>query len=869
MRIAELRALGMSEADARADALRRFGDPTELRDSSALVLERRARWARMIGWSNDWTQDVRFAVRQFRNAPAFTAIAVLTLALGIGANATIFSVLDQVFLRAPAGVSAPDRVRRIWLQQPIGRSASLDISTRIDYHTYRAIAGAVDDQALVALYTTKPGVSIGRTDASATATVAYATASYFSALGVHPSIGRAFTDAEADVHGASAVVVVSDAFWRKHLGAERSALGQVLTVDGHDFMIIGIGPPTFSGIDLQETELWLPLGTMPTRDTYRVSFWNSSVVFFSMFARVPPGGNEQLLERRATAAYRTAPVTDWAPSASGEILLRSIIDARGPGPRPRELSIGIRLSVVAVLILLITASNIVNLFLARAVARRREIAVRLALGINRARLVRLFVVESVLLSLAAGSAALLVTQLTGGLLRSTLVPGIQFARGPLQWAVVGFTISLSILTGIAAGFITAAHGSKADLTKSLKAGIHNRDGGRSLVSTVLVGAQTALSVILLVGAVLFVQSLLNVERLRIGFDTPRLAFASTTLPQGEQPDTMGFAEAMRSIGDRLRAAPSVEAIAFARDEPMTWPGRIKLYTDTDSSEAPGHQGPAASTVSADYFKAIGLSFISGAPYSDETGSATNAIVVNETLVRSYWPDRNPIGQCIRLQKQDSPCLVVAGVVKDAIYQRLIEEPTPQLYLPLFGSIRGKRPPNVMVIRADPARLPFAMAEASRALRDAFPRGEPSVRRMADRLAPQYRPWQLGAALFGAFGLLALVVATLGVYSSVSYAVTQRVHELGVRIALGASVRDVMRHVVGRGVQPVVIGGMLGAGLALASARLIASLLYGVQPWNPVVLIAVVLTLLAVAMAAACIPAWRATRIDPVRAMMAD
>ena len=493
---------------------------------------------------------------------------------------------------------------------------------------------------------------------------------------------------------------------------------------------------------------------------------------------------------------------------------------------------------------------------------------RLALGISRWRLVRLFVIESVLLSLAAGAAGLVSAHFTGDLLRTLLLPGTHFARGPLGGMVVVFAIALSLVTGIAAGFVTAAHGSKPDLTRSLKAGNQSGVGVRSLLPKTLVGTQAALSVVLLTGAVLLVGSLINVQRVQIGFDTPRLAFARISLPRGERPDSTLYSTMMHAAGDRIRGAPGVETIAFARDEPMRGFGRVKFYTDRDSSEAPGRALPIANYVSAEYFRAIGLRFSRGATYSDQMVNSS-AVVVNQELARTYWPDRDPIGQCIRIQKRDDPCLIVVGVVGNALRQQLLEDPVPQLYFPITGSVRGNRAPDVIVIRADPARLPLVTRQAFAALRDVFPRGELFVTRMTDRIAPQYRPWLLGATLFSAFGCLALLVAALGIYSNVSYSVTQRVQELGVRIALGASASDVMRHVVGRGVRPVVVGSIVGAALALASARLVSSLLYGITAWNPLVMIAVVFTLMTIAIIAACVPGWRATRIDPVRAMTAD
>ena len=820
-------------------------------------------------WIEGWRQDIGYVARSLGRAKKFSLAIVLTLALGFGTNGAILSFLNQVFLQSPSGVPAAGRLRRLWIQQPAGASRIPYVSNTISYHVYRAVAEALQDQAQLALYTVHTGVPLGRGDTLATTTLTYATASYFAALGVHPRLGRWFTDGEADVRSPRNVVVISEPFWRSHFGADAGVIGKTMTVDSRDFTIIGVAGPQFTGIDLQETQLWLPLGAFPTRDVARVSFWDSSVIVFSVFGRINPGVNEDLLTPRATTAYRNAPVTDFATSSVAQIYLRSIIDARGLGQTSREISIGVRLVFVALVILLIAAANVTSLFLARSVARRREVAVRIALGISRARLARLFVIECVLLSLVAGAAALFCTKVTGDLLRSLLLPGIQISREPLGWLVCSVTAFLALVTGIIAGLVTAAHGGTPDLARSLTSG--SRDGGatRSFLPSVLVAMQAALSVVLLVGAGLFLTSLFNVEHLRIGYDTPRLAYASVVLPQGERPDTLGFASTMRTVGERLRAIPGVEAVAFAREEPMTGFGRVTFYTATDSSEGPGRPLPTASSVSSNFFKAIGVSFVRGTTFSDVAGQSAASVVVNQTLARTFWPDRDPVGQCIRLRSQSAQCLTVVGVVEDAIRQQLTEDQSPQLYLPIFSAMRGQQPPGVLVLRAEPPRLSFAMTEAMAALHAAFPNAEARVVRMADRLAPQYRPWQIGASLFGVFGLLALLVAGLGIYSNVSYSVSRRIREFGIRLALGATAGNVLGHVVTRGVRPVLAGAAVGFGVAIGSARVVSSLLYETNAWSPWLILGVASSVLVVAGVAACIPGWRATRVDPARIMMSE
>jgi predicted permease len=821
--------------------------------------------ATVAGWFDAARRDVTLSARSLQRSPGVPLAIIATLTLGLGANAAVFSFLDQVFMRMPAGVSEAHQLRRVWIQHPAGATARLFTSSKLSYHHYRAITRAIRDQATLALYATQPNIRIGQDDSPSMATVTYATASYFDALGVHPARGRWFTESEADVNAPARVAVVSDAMWRKHLGADSAMIGSTLLVERKSYVVIGVAPPRFSGVDLEATDIWLPLGAFPTHEVPRVSFWESSLIFFSVFARVPSTINELLLEERATVAYRRSPTTDFPPSDEGRIFFRSIIDARGIGDRPHEVSIALRLGIVAIVILLMTVANVVNLLVARSISRHHEVGIRLALGISRGRLMRLFFIEAALLSLIAAAGAILCAQVAGNGLRRLLAPDVHFGGGVVRWSLVTFTAILALITSIAIGLGPALQARRLDVTILLKA--DSRDAfGRSWLQQLLVGVQTALSVTLIVGAALFVRSLRNVETLHTGFDVPRLAYASVVFPGGPREDTAALVTGMRAVRERLRRVPSVEVIAFARDEPMTWFGRVKFYTETDSSESLGKNLPTMSYVSSDFFKALGTSFTRGATFADDSPPSVNAVVVNEALAHAFWPNQNPVGRCIYLQRRDSACLTIVGVVENAIRQRIVEEPTPQLYISIFQPMRGARPPRVMVIRADPDRLGLVMARASRALLEAFPGSRAEVVRMADRLAPQYRPWKLGAALFSSFGVLALAVAALGIYSSVSYMVAQRRHEMGVRIALGAESRDVILHVVGAGLRPVVLGGVAGAVVAVATAKVIDSLLYGIQARNPGTIIAAFLTLLAVGMAAAWLPAWRATRIDPVRVL---
>ncbi|HET7564375.1 MAG TPA: FtsX-like permease family protein, partial [Gemmatimonadaceae bacterium] len=535
----------------------------------------------------------------------------------------------------------------------------------------------------------------------------------------------------------------------------------------------------------------------------------------------------------------------------------------------QEVQIAARLGGVALLVLLIAVANVVNLLLARAVQRRREIAVRLALGISRSRLVRLLVAESVLLAVLAGAAAILAAAWGGRVIRALLLPGVHWATTPLHWRVLAFSLVITLAVGIVAGLIPALQSTTPDLTRALKAGAREGTTQHARLRAALVMLQAALSVVLLVGAALFLDSLRNVRGLDLGYDSNHLVFADVSF---ETPDSMrdsrvGFDFA--ALADRLRAAPGVQQVALASMQPMYGFSWLTYFPEADTIT---HKIPDTffTGVSPEYFAAVGIRVLRGRTFP--VGSApSNTVVINEALAHALWPGENPIGRCMRFAKRDAPCYTIIGVVENARRSSVIEDATAQYYLPLGRVPGGKYGSQVrtIIVRADPHAMPLVEQEIQSDIRRAFPSGWPVITRMTDQLEPQYRPWRLGATLFTLFGALAMIVAAVGIYSTISYTVNQRVHEFGVRVALGARTHDVVRHVVASALRQVGIGVAVGAALALAGGRLVASLLYGVRPSNPVIMLTVAMVLLCVAAIAALAPAWRAARVDPVIALRAE
>ena len=843
----------------------RFGNRTYYREEV-----RRQTW---VGSFDVLRQDLSYAWRTTRRSPGFTAVVVLTLALGIGLNAATFSLLDRFYLRAPRGIEDPSTLRRMWLHHSRTADGVAFNSQSISYPTYEAIAAATGTRRDLALYATDYAMRLGTRPADPRVGVVFATASYFRVLGVRPALGRLFTADEERVGAKGSVAVVSHALWRNRLGGDSSALGTTISIGADPYTVVGVLGEGFIGLDLRAADVWLPLGSI-TPGWGGDRWWtNEAVNPFRVIRRSTPSLSDAEFERRATAYLREA---SRLKGERGDTLTAAISgplqEARGPVRLGQDMVIATRLGGVAVIVLLIAGANVTNLLLARANRRRREMAVRLALGVSRWRLARMLTTETMLLAVLSGVAALAVGWWGASTLRTLLMPNITVWIEPaIDLRVVAFTMVVAVLAGLLAGIIPAIQASNPRLSTALESGA--REGGRqrSRIRSLLVITQSALSVVLLVGAALFVRSLFNVQSLDIGFDSDRLFFGRVSFAEGESPPRAVVVSEMRDLAARLRGRPGIETVARTYMEPMMGVGYYDFYVGADSSATFGRLQPTASSVSPSFFQAVGLRMLRGRGFSgDDVENARAEVVVNDAMARLVWPGRDPLGQCMRFGARTNGCYTVVGVVETARLSSVIEqETTAQYYVPLGAIPTGEPRGTTIVVRAGSDGAASAARELQRELRRTFPTAEAVVTPMTENLEPEYRPWRLGASLFTALGILAMVVAMLGVYSTKSYGVAQRTHEFGVRVALGAQLGDVVGQVIGEGVRTVATGVALGVLLALAMGRLVSALLYGIAPRDPGVLVTVSVTLLGVAAIAALIPAWRAARADPVNALRAD
>jgi predicted permease len=634
------------------------------------------------------------------------------------------------------------------------------------------------------------------------------------------------------------------------------------------YSVIGVAPRTFRGTGLEPVALWLPMAVAGPELVFPDALTNAGNRWLTVLGRLAPGVTREQAETELSGIYRAVDETASADADStARVVLAPIQEARRPGPR-RDTQVPILLAGMAAVVLLVAAANVTNLLLARTLRRRREIAVRIAVGAGRARLVRQLVMEGLLLSLAGGAAALLVALWTAPLLRAFVLPRALAAETPIDLRVFAFTAAVALLVGLATGLVPGVQSVRADVLGDLKASARDGSPRHARVRTVLLAGQAALTLMLLAGAGLFVRSLRNVVAVDLGTETRRLVVVETDLDAaGYRPEDVDAA--YRRMLERVEALPGAAHAAISVGGPFGWSYSMGIrIPGLDSLPHLSSGGPYYNAVSSDFFAAMGTRILRGRGFTpaDRAGAARVA-VVGETMARLFWPGRDAVGQCIQ-PKDGGACYTVVGVAQDARRNGIIENPQLQWYLPL-DQMPGAPSHRVLWVRAagDPTSLVPAVRHAVQELGTDFPYvAVDRVQALVDR---QTRLWRLGATVFSLFGVLALLLAAVGLYGVLAYEVGQRTHEMGVRLALGARSADVMRLVIASGARVTLAGLLVGVVASLLGGKLIGSLLYGVRPADPLVLGAAAAVLLSTALLAAALPAWRATKVDPMVALRND
>jgi predicted permease len=846
---------------------------------------------RSAAWFEFILQDARYAMRGLRLRPGFAAMVVLTLSLGIGANATMFGILDRLLLRAPAHIVDADRVVQVHTRN-LGRSTA---QSSQPYVLYRDLLAGVADFEQVAVTTPSAVVDrayypLGRGPDATRIAGAQVTPSFFPLLGVRPHRGRFFQEDEAGEANPQQLAVIGYGFWQRRFGGRDDAIGQFLDLGTDRYTIVGVAPREFTGVELSDVDVWIPIAAANGLRFAKGADWattrNSQWV--SILARLKPGATIQRAQAQATLVLqagqrsRMAAATDTRYLTSPDSLvveLSSIVPGKsirsfGLGARSAEMRVSKLLGGVSLIVLLIACANVANLLLVRALGRRREIAVRLALGVRRPRLIRQLLVEGLVLSFLGGVGALLCAHWASGFIRTLLLGEVAWSGSAIDGRLMMFTALAAIGTGVLTSLLPAFQASKPELTSALKAGVREGGAARSGTRSVLLAAQAALAIILLAGAGLFVRSLQKVAATPLGIDIDQVLVASVAHASVGMSNAEAR-EVFRRVTDRATEIPGISAAATSvgLSFGMGWgttlivPGR----------EPPGQpHNPSQYAVTPHYFRVLGIRLIDGRLFTDADRAGTERVtVINETTARTFWPGENPLGQCVKFGADSMPCTTVVGIVANARRQQLIEQPVSMVYRPLDQLDPSVYDQSVsffgfsFIARA--TRKPSAVAEPLRRLIQSAAPNMPYavVRPLSDRLGRQTRAWTLGATMFSIFGALSLLLAAIGLYSVVAFTAAQRVHEFGVRVALGATGASLIRLIVLRGVTPVVAGLGIGIGTALMAARLVEGLLFELSPRDPTVFLSVSLTLLLVAVLASLVPAVRATRVDPMVALRSD
>src|SRR5215470_1309311 len=828
-------------------------------------------------------QDLRYSARMLWKKPGFTLIAALTLSLGIGANTAIFSLIDAMLLRS-LPVRDPGRLALFGAGQSQGISVSFPSGSAelFSYPFYRDLRQRnqvfSDVAAIESLPNRVYGVVSGSQGDPEMIDARLVSGSYFSVLGVEAVLGRAFTDADDQIPGGRPVAVASHSWWKRH-GADPAAVGKTITIGPTVFTLIGVAPREFFGTEVGESpDIWIPLAMEEQVPPGWRGRNNNLFQSLYLIARLKPGVRIEQAGVEANLLFKQA-LQEYAGSQPSPERLQNIQQAsieltpagRGLSQLRFQFSEPLKaLMAVVGLVLLITCANVANLLLARGAARRKEFAMRLALGAGRLRLIRQLGAESVLLAALGGSLGVIIAWWGSQALVWMASTGPQ----PLPLDVtpnariLGFTLFASLLSAIIFGMAPALRATRFELIPALKDGGGDAAMTRSLLGKALVVSQVALSLLVLVGAGLFVRSLINLRKVDTGFNQQNvLLLQPATDSVGYKEDDPRLSALYRDVEEKVSAIPGVRAASFSlfSFNQGTWTNPITVKGDAP----PVRETPFIinNVVGPGFFTAMNLPLILGRPFGpQDTKTSSKVAVISEEMARRFFP-QSPLGKRYRMGTSgEGEEIEVIGVVKDAKYESLGEEPKPMAYYPY--SQRDWYLGNFEVsFSGAPGAIVSAVRQAIKEVNRNLPIAEVTMfSEQVDRSLVQQK---LIARLSTFFGLLALLLAAIGLYGVISYSVTQRTREIGIRMALGAERRNVLRLVLGQGAKLTVIGVLAGLGAAWALTRWIESLLFGVSPTDWVTFVIIALLLIAVALLACYIPARRATKVDPIVALRCE
>jgi putative ABC transport system permease protein len=807
-------------------------------------------------------QDVRYGFRLLRRSPLFTITAALSLAIGIGANTTIFSVASAMLLRPLPGLAEPDRL------VDIGRTQNGQGFDTISYPNYRDVRERVTMLSDVLAYRIEPQpISLGDGQDAERIYGAPVSGNYFRTLGTNAVRGRLFTD-EDDRMGGPGVAVISYELWQRHFGGAADTVGRSITFNGHQVAIVGITPPGFQGTTLMRADAWLPL-SLASIGTPRFGqrlFGDRRAVWLVMSGRLKPGVS--LAQANAELTAIAAALQKEYPEANRGKGLRAMRIALIPGQIDVVAGfLGVLLGIVA-LVLLVACVNLAGMLLARATSRRREIAVRLAIGANRSRLVRQLITETLVLFAAGCGLGLLLTRWLTGLLLAVL-PTLPVPIGvdiTVDWRVMAFAIGISFVAAILSALAPALQASKPDLVPALKVEGAGR-GGRLRLRSAFIVAQVSISLVLVIAGGLFVRALGRAASIDPGFDQSNVDVVTMDLSLSGYKDPDAIAFAARFL-DRVRALPGVQAASFTADLPLDG-GRMGL----GSLRVPGVTPPAGldsfpadwNSVSPDQFKTLGIGLVRGRDFTDQdTATAPGVIIINEAMARSVWNTTDVIGRQFEADMNTRRTLTVVGVAPDTQVITLGGKVGPYVYVPMAQQYMSRV--SLLVKSAGGGMIPKVRALV-RELNPNLP--VTTAMPLEEVTALTLIPQRIAGAVAASLGVVVLLLAAIGLYGVTSYSVSRRTREIGIRMALGADRSMVLRLVIRQGLVLTAIGVALGLAAGAAGAQVLQSLLFGISALDPLAFGGAALLFGIVSLAASYLPARRATQVDPMVALRAE
>jgi putative ABC transport system permease protein len=821
--------------------------------------------------------DLAFALRGLARSPGLTLAIVVSLSLGVGANVAVFTAIDRVFLLAPPGVAKPDQMRRLYARIFSVRGPDYGPSGRVvaNLSTRDLLTLAEATRGTARLAGDHLGYA-GRLNGDSRRTgMTYVSPGYFELLGIRPALGRFFTPDEDRVTGAPMpVVVLSHAFWRSTFGGDSTIVGRPLRLDDETYTVIGVAAPEFGGIELEVTDLWLPLTNIAGGD----------ITFLKIIARLEPNASDIKLNQLLATGFRRARQHDPDVADSSVAFARSFFAAKGPGlvgvfgtlasgapfvgSRIRgmsEASIALlpRLGLLSGVVLIIATANVASLLLMRALRRRREIGTRIALGAPIGRLMGQLITESLVLALIAGAAALAVANATGGVLRAQLST-LRWTDTVVDHRAAWFGLGVAVIAGIAAGLAPALFAMRTDVITSLRSSSGITPAGNGTRTALLV-TQAALCTTLLASGGTFLQSLRRATEFDHGFDHERLL--QVAIPARDANAEVELAQAT----ERLRATPGVEAVGRTLTPLGALGMTSKVGPNGSDTIGVGLRGPSLEFVDTEFMRAVGFRPVAGRLLTPADNFAP-VTVLTESLARTLFPAGGVLGKCVHVREPSSPCREIVGVVRD-LHWFLAAPPFYRAFVPLpqaWTTPPRALIPNFLYVRLSDAALPADVARLRVILSPLLGHSEElSIQRTTVMLAPQLRLWRVAAVLFLVLGSLGLVAAMTGIYGLVAYDVAQRTREIGVRVALGASSSHIASFVMHAALRVVIMGIAAGLLIAFGVGRVMMSLLFGTSPFDPVVLELTVLVLVAAAALASLVPVWRALRVNPAVALSAD